>query len=194
MNRLILALNKTARYINLIGNDPKKSEYAEEVFSLLTEAYKPIGGLHGSGFSSPEDMVANIPFWKLVRKNDKIVAVSLYKDKGGRKGVAIATDGTEVGREALKAMKREDFSRAYGEVSGPSLGFIVKHLGMPFVKSFAIDPKKAQEISSDTLYPPVGNEQELKKFPQLNEFFYIRKIGQHDHIKIMLGTPGKSIF
>jgi hypothetical protein len=36
--------------------------------------------------------------WKLKKHNGKIVSAVFYKDKGGRKAVAIATDGSEHGK------------------------------------------------------------------------------------------------
>ena len=65
-----------------------KLKYKDEVWNILQLSYQYIGGIKGSGFSSADEMVEKIPYWKLVKKNDKIVAVMLYKDKNGRKMVA----------------------------------------------------------------------------------------------------------
>lgn len=48
-------------YVNLFKPDEKKV-YADEVYALLQNSYKKVGGLKGSGFNSPDDMVARIPF------------------------------------------------------------------------------------------------------------------------------------
>lgn len=45
---------------------------------------------------SPDDMVKNIPFWKLYTKNDKVIMALLYKDKNGRKIVALGIDGSDL--------------------------------------------------------------------------------------------------
>jgi hypothetical protein len=71
----------TERYINLIGDDPKKHEYKHEVHNLLKKSYEKIGGIHGSGFESPDDMVKKVHMWKLAKKDGKIVSAVMYKEK-----------------------------------------------------------------------------------------------------------------
>jgi hypothetical protein len=98
-------INKTVnkylveKYINLLSNDTDlKQRYKDDVYALLQDAYASIGGVKGSGFSSPEDMVRSIPFWKLGFVDGRLVAVVMYKFVDGeRKLVAIGgthdTDG-----------------------------------------------------------------------------------------------------
>lgn len=57
--------------------------------------------MHGSGFNSPEDMVRNVPLWKLSVKDGVVTGAALYKDKDGRKRIAIATDGSDHGKRAI---------------------------------------------------------------------------------------------
>lgn len=40
----------TERFINLVGADSLKSQYAKEVFEMIQLAYSEIGGIKGSGF------------------------------------------------------------------------------------------------------------------------------------------------
>jgi hypothetical protein len=49
---------------------------------MIQKAYADQGGMHGSGFKSPEDMVKNIPMWKLSKKDGKVTSVAMYKDSG----------------------------------------------------------------------------------------------------------------
>ena len=82
------------RFINLIGDDERKEDYRDQVWNLLQTSYKPIGGIKGTGFKSPDDMVKNIPFWKMAVKDGKVEAVIMYRDKGGRKSVAMGSTGS----------------------------------------------------------------------------------------------------
>lgn len=181
------------RYVNVLSVDDKEKN-KETVFKLLTDSYASIGGLKGNGFRSPDDMVKNIPMWKMVRRNGKIVAVAMYKDKNGRKRVAVGSDGTQEGKAAVASIFKEDFARAYFEISERSLGFHVKILGYDFIKSNAVKPENVKGITGDDVEYPVGDDDpEVKKHPQLKEFFYRRSVGGHMHTKILLGTTGKKI-
>jgi len=180
-------------FLNLFTAD-QKEPYADAVYAMIQTAYAKIGGIVGSGFSSPQDMISKIPFWKLVRKDGKIVAVALYKDKDGRKRVAVATDGTEAGKEALKSIYVADFDRAYFEVSGPSLSLIVKTVGIDFVLKYAITVDKVKNIlKDDEIVSPDPNDIAYRRFTQLDSYMYGRKIGGEVHTKVMLGTPGNKI-
>lgn len=184
----------TERYVNLLDPD-KKKQYVDEVWDMIQNAYKKIGGIRGSGFSSKEDMIKNIPFWKLAKVGGKLVAVALYKDKGGRKRVASATDGTEDGKNKLEAIGREDLTmeRSYAEVSSNALKFILRRWkGDKDIEDYMVLPKDAEKILGDKLkYPVPEDDPEVIAHPQLKDYFYQREIGGHYHTKLMIGTPGK---
>jgi len=182
------------RFINLLPQHEKeKHEHADHVWNMLQTAYKPLGGIHGSGFESKEDMVKKIPMWKLHKEGGKVRSVQLYKDKEGRKRVAIATDGTDAGKRGLASMMKDDFKqkRSYGEVSGPSLSFLKKHL--PNVRDFAIPRHQAAKLAKEELRKPPHDDPELQKHPELKHHFYQRKIGGEWHTKVMLGIPHNPI-
>jgi hypothetical protein len=182
------------RFVNLHADHEKeKTAHADHVWNMLQAAYKPIGGIHGSGFESKEDMVKKIPFWKIHKENGKVRSVQLYKDKEGRKRVAVATDGSDAGKKGLAQMMKDDFRqhRSYGEVSGPSLSFLKKHL--PNVKDFAIPRNTAQKLAKENVRVPPHDDPELIKHPELKDHFYQRQIGGEWHTKIMLGAAGKKI-
>ena len=183
----------TETFVNLLGKDEKKADYAEEVFAMIQKSYESIGGQKGKGFKSVEDMIANIPFWKLVRTNGKIVAGAMYRDKGGRKRVAVFTDGSISGKKGIASIMANDFDRAYFEVSGPSLGFVVKLLGADFVKKYAKTPEEAATIMKGEVSPVPGSDSYVVKFPTLKSHFYQRDLGGKLTTKIMLGTNGKKL-
>ena len=181
------------RFVNLLGDDPEKDKYVDVVWDMITKSYARIGGIQGKGFSSKEDLINNIPFWKLVRKDGDIVAGAFYRDKAGRKRVAVATNGTDTGKVALASIMANDFDRAYFEVSDPSLGFMVKQVGLDFVQGYARSVEQAQQISGDELQAPPADDPHVVKYPSLANNFYQRDIGGHMHTKIMLGTAGNKI-
>lgn len=183
------------RYVNLLPHhEDEKRKHAPEVHAMLQKAYAKIGGIHGSGFKDHEDMVKNLPMWKLHKKNGKIHSVALYKDRGGRKRVAVATDGSDEGKKGLGHIMKDDITRhrAYNEVSGPSLKFLKHHVHN--VKDYAMhhdDVKK--HLEGEEIRKAPDDDEEVVKHPELKHHFYQRQIGGHWHTKIMLGTAGKKI-
>jgi hypothetical protein len=187
----------TERFINLLPADTdKKEQVKDEVFAMLQKAYADQGGIHGNGFTSPDDMVAHIPFWKLIRKNGQIVAVGMYKDTSGRKRVAMATDGTPVGKAAAAEMAVSDLmqGRAYGETSGKSLSFILKQFDItPFLISYD-EVEKIMAQRGDQVQRPAEDDPELIRHPDLKDYLYTRVIGHQAHTKVMVGTPHKTLY
>jgi len=185
----------TERYVNLIAKDKRKEEYADQIYDLLQKAYAKIGGIHGNGFKSREDMIKNIPFWKFEVKDNKILAVIMYKDKGGRKSVAVATNGTPAGKVSLARMMRDDVmqGRSYSEKSGAALGFIKKNLSPDVFDATVMSYKDAQKILDDPIRPAPKDDEEYKRHPELRGRLYQREIGGAWHTKALLGEVGKSI-
>jgi hypothetical protein len=165
------------KYVNLFFDDERKSYYANTVWDMLQRAYEPLGGIKGNGFSSISDMVQNIPFWKLVIKGGKIKVCMLYKDKNGRKLVAVATDFTKEGKMLLIQSFTLEFERAYTELSHSLLKFVRKNLP-DLVEKYKVPVTRVQEIlakTGDTCNP-------------VDEYIYTRNIGGEDVEKMMFGT------
>lgn len=183
------------RFLNLVGDPSRKEreQYVDVVWEMLQKAYAPIGGIHGKGFSSKQEMIEALPFWKLSRRDGRIVCAAFYKDSGGRKRVAVATDGSEEGKKQLAELMKQDYARAYFEISSKSLIFNVRNLGYDFVLKHAKHPKLVEKITGDEIAPALPDDPEVKAHPQLAKFFYQRKIGGEWHTKIMLGTHGQKI-
>ena len=157
-----------------------KKKYVDEVWQILQDSYKYCGGIHGSGFKSKQDMIDNIPFWKLQKKGGKIVACVMYKDKGGRKMVALGSDGSPEGKKAVRQFIFDDIKhqRAYGEVSDAVQRFIIKHLTEDEIEKYFVPAERVEAI----LHKPVK---------PTGKFTYTREIGGHEHEKMMYGVPGK---
>ena len=182
-------------YKNLFTVDQKR-KYAEEAFAQLQKSYEKIGGIHGGGFNDVEDFIANIAFWKLRFGPDgKLVAGAYYKDRAGRKRVAVSSDGSALGKKYVADMMISDLTqgRAFVEQSSSSLSFVAKQIGYELLAKYAIEPKTFAKISGDQLFPVDSDDPEMIKHPPLKKFFYRRDIGGELHTKIALGSTGKQI-
>lgn len=183
-------------FINLMHGDPRMRDHADEVHRLLNKAYEPVGGLSGNGFRSPTDMVDNIHMWKLHKKNGKVTAAVMYKDKGGRKSVAMGTDGTPTGLNALKTIQQSDLSRGngYSEVSGPALSFIKRLMGGD-IKQYAIHPNDFKQHGiTEPIRPAPSDDPEVLRHPELKDHFYQRELGGGWKTKVMIGKPNVKLY
>jgi len=173
-----------------------KRKHVDAVWDMLQHSYAKIGGIHGSGFSSKEDMIAKIPMWKIGKTGGRVNSVVLYKDKEGRKSVAAGTDGTVEGKKRMAEIMTHDMHRSYGEKSGPALAFMKKHTPPGFVQQYAIPYEHVKKISKalgDEVRRPPEDDPEILKHPELKDHFYQRQIGGQWHTKAMFGAPYKKI-
>lgn len=187
----------TERFINLIGDDPRKDEHADDVKNLLDKSYAAVKGIHGSGFRDREDMKKNISMWKLHRHGGKVKAAVMYKDKNGRKMVAVGSDGSPEGKKAAGKMVTDDLKtgRAYGEQSGPLLASIKKHVGAQHLQQHIVPFHEVHKHldHDDEIRKPPEDDAEVQAHPEFKDHFYQRKIGDQWHTKLMLGKPGNRI-
>lgn len=189
---------------NAIGpNDPLKLRYVDQVWELLQKSYKSMGGLKGSGFSSKEDMIENIPLWKMAVKNGVVEFVILYKDRGGRKSVAVGSTGSDYAIEKAKEVYRKDLGRAFSEKSKSSLGFLLKLYPKEVILQYIKTPEEVSKIMEDDEIIPIKSLPKsmwpkdalfsIEKHPYLLDYGYLRDIGGTLMFKIMVGTSGKRI-
>lgn len=158
------------RYITLLTpND--RSKYVDVVWDIMEKSYAKLGGFKSA--DDKQDLLDKTSIWKLVRKNGKIVAASLYKDKFGRKCIASGTDGTSEGKSALMQMWLEDTkqNRAWGEFSGPSEHIKLKQGIKPIPNKYASEILDKPIISLN----PDG-------------YHYTRMIAGEPHEKILAGN------
>lgn len=195
------------RYVNAVGFDPEtqkvKQRYLDQVWDILQQSYAPIGGIKGKGFESPEDML-NLPMWKMGIRDGRVRAVIMYKDKNGRKSVAVGTDGSEEGQWFVNDIFKNELSRSYGEKSKAALGKMMKTYPFDVLEPFLVSPDRVAEMNpQDRVIPikqvpkkdwPVDAVMTLNKYPQLIDYGYLRDIAPGTTLfKVMLGTPGKTI-
>lgn len=195
------------RYVNAIStkidSEDLKIKYVDQVWDILQKSYASIGGIKGSGFSSKEDMISNIPFWKIIVNNGTVHGVVLYKDKDGRKSVAMASDGSEYAKKHLSSLVAADIKRAYGEKSKAALGTLLKNVPWTVLEAFTKTPQEAEKILGEPVTPIVKLDKKdwpkdalltLEKFPELLKYAYVREIGGSPVFKVMFGTPGKLLY
>ena len=126
------------RYVNITDSADKR-KYGQLVWDMLQTSYEDIGGYKGA--SSIEELIETSSLWKLVRRNGKIVAISLYKDFKGRKGIGAGSDGSEEGKKALYDLWAEDLklNRAWTEVSGKTEHIKLKQGFKPIPNKYAAE-------------------------------------------------------
>jgi len=161
------------RFVNLFKKEDIEP-YIEDIWNIMQRTYEPIGGFKTA--NSPEELLNKISFAKLVRKNDKIVAAALYKDKYGRKAIAAGSDGSEEGIKMVKQIIYEDvkMNRSWGEFSGKAESLLLKYGGVP--------------IPNDMVEDILGKEIESK---DKDGFHYTRMINGESIRKIMIGNVEK---
>jgi hypothetical protein len=191
-------------YKNFIGPDStdRRRVWADQVWDILQKSYAPIDGIKGSGFNTKEDMIQNIPFWKLYTKNDKVVAAAFYKDKNGRKSVAIATDGSDLGRKIVGDIFKASLGVSYGEKSGRALATMVNSIPWETLSNFLLKPDVVSKLMKKNLTPVdeygknnLDSEDQFTydKFPQLRPYMYVRKLDGKPKLKVAIGTPNLPI-
>lgn len=192
-------------YKNFIGpsSKPQRKKWADQAWEILQKSYAPIGGIKGNGFNSKQDMIDNIPFWKLYTKGENLVAAVFYKDKNGRKSVAIATDGSDLGKKIVSDVYKSSLGVSYGEKSGAALGTMMKTIPWDTLKNFMFTPSQLEKISGEKVVTvdefgvenlDTKDKFTYDKFPKLRPYFYVRELGGEMHLKAAMGTPNLKIF
>ena len=192
-------------YKNFIGADsiPQRKKWINQAWEMVQKSYEPIGGIKGSGFGSKKEMLEKIPFWKIYKKGDKLLVVVFYKDKGGRKTVAIATDGSDEAKKIVGKIYKDSLGVSYGEKSGPALGTLMKTVSWDELKNFMFTPEQVEKITGKKVIPikkfgadnlDAKDKFTYDKFPKLRPYLYVRKLDGEYHLKAAMGTPNLPIF
>ena len=160
-------------YVTLLNNDDMNI-YVDIVWDMLQNSYKDIGGFLTA--NSKAELIKKSSLWKLDRRNNKIVAVAIYTSKNlGRKLIAVATDGTDTGKNSLFNIIREDIKmmnqrQAWAEVSGKMEYLYNKFGGVVIPSKYVQDILKDKEI-----------------YNKEDDGHYTRDIKGEPHKKIMYG-------
>lgn len=200
-----LLLNE--RYLNAIGFDDKsmaiRRKYIDQVWEILQQSYQSIGGLKGSGLNTKEDLINNIPFWKIKVRGEVVKYVILYKDKNGRKSVAIGSDKSKEAIELIQKDFKHEITRSYGEKSKNALGALMKSVPWEVLRRYTLTPEQVMQASQKKDITPIKDvpvnewpkdaKVTLDKYPMLKDYGYLRKIKNELTFKVGFGTPGMSI-
>ena len=158
-------------------HEPLREKHRQEFHDMLRKSYEPIGGYSGLTPGSKEESDSihhdiTHSLIKATRRDGKISSLRLYKKSHGRKGIAVATDGSRQGITDFKKTSIEDHThkRAWAEVSGAPEA-ISRKLGVPVV-----DSSHAARLTG-------------KDVKVIDKEKYSRKIGNHDHVKVIMGHP-----
>ena len=173
-------MNVFESYVN-ISDEESKRKYAQSVWEILQLSYESLGGIKGYGFESIENMISKIPFWKVIKSNNKVVACILYKDKNGRKLVALGSDGSKEGKRAIaKAIIEEvKTKRSWYEISKDLLKFVERNI-KDFYENYA--------IAFDNLLGIVDGDSK-----KIDQFTYSREIGGEPLKKVAGGVVNKGL-
>lgn len=161
------------KIINLFQFDMHK--YANEVWDILQKSYASVPG----GFLTAKninDLINKSWLWKLVKRDNKIIVVKIYKfSKGGRKGIATGTDGSKEAKIELLKIINDDIKlkdrKTWAEVSGAIEIHLTRRGAIP------VPNKYAQELLDKKIlsYDPDG-------------YHYIRTISGIPTRKIIMGN------
>lgn len=98
MLKLYVKQTLTEHYLTCFTVD-EKEPYVDTIWDMMEKAYAPIGGVKGL---TKDELMSDDIMFKLVRKNNKIVACHIYNTKqGGRKIIGGCTDGTDIGKKSI---------------------------------------------------------------------------------------------
>lgn len=177
----------TESVVNLFDTDKKdKEKYKDQVWDIMQKSYEKQGGLHGSGFKNPDDMVQNIPFWKLDVVDGEVLCVVMYKFSENKSGVEMRKCVGfgrlyDEDRKALISKKfiniiKHDLDRSIMEISDNVIEFLRKIYGPQLDKyKFTVDQVK-QILKKDDIV-------------KVDDYKYERKIGGNiKHEKLLIGT------
>lgn len=172
-------------YVNVFTPEDKE-KYIDDVYRLIEYSYKDIGGAKGL---SKDELMEDGVFFKLVRKNNKIVACAVYSYRSAatsnvsffdpkrdeRKIKYVAQDGSDEGKAAVKTIMHDDIVRPergfWGEVSGKVEQMYMRRGAVPIPNTIAVQvlrdfkKKPIDKLDPDGYHywRPVGGGKSIRK-------------------------------
>jgi hypothetical protein len=178
---------KPQRNVSVEFNPQEHPEIDEELFDLIKKAYSEIGG-HAK-IKSPKDILKNTEWNYWVGQdihNDPDFDLIIFGSKTpyGIKFSGIGHDGTkDAKRTALGIMSTKSNEIGhFMEVSGKMADIMIKKFGANPIN----DKEKVEKILGKSVkWIGHSNDQEYSYI----DGWYMRKIGDHFHTKILVGKP-----
>jgi len=171
-----------------MAKDPANVDVAEEMFQLIQNAYKDIGG--NFDYKSPGDLPGDADYWSAIDIDDdpEPDALKVGKTKPfGLKSTAAGHDGTRAGIEAYKSKTAELMSTPgnYGEMSKGLAHVMIKYFDVPHVS----DPETVQTILGPSKPIEWLGAHPEGKYPGVDGWYTRTIQGKPGELKIMLGRP-----
>jgi hypothetical protein len=179
------------------NNIEAKKKHALAVFLLLEKSYKFCGGIQlGNGFQNPEDMVKNIPVWRLSFKGDKLISVMMFKQKFCKLKMVAYAPFSDIDPAIRKSDLSYMLNNSYAELSGKLLSITLKEIKSDWQKYVVKTPEKVLKkeliplskyleteklpFNSEGMYRKLNRE-----YPELLQYCYLRKIGNEFKLKLL---------
>ena len=182
-----------------IPKDAKlKDEYENELFKLIDSAYKEIGGY--AKIKEPDDVFADTTWdvWKGIDiDQDPNFDIVVWGETTpyGIKSCGVGHDGQDISKTAYLQVKADEFKdkskNYYGEVSDKLAAILINKFGVPIVEDEekvreVVGREKVMEFAGQ--HPDVTSGKSTEK-ERPGKGWYKRKIGAHEHWKILVGNP-----
>ena len=175
-----------------------KDKYENELFNLISSAYKAIGGY--AKISKPDDVFAdtNWDIWKGIDiDQDPNFDIIIWGETTpyGIKSCGVGHDGEEASRKGYLQVKADEFKDVsknyYGEVSDKLAAILINKFGVPVVEDEetvreVVGKEKVMEFAGQ--HPDVKSGKSTEKDCP-GKGWYKRKIAGHEHWKILVGNP-----
>ena len=164
------------------------NDIEQDVFDMIKKSYEKIGG-HAK-IQSPSDIGKEYPSWIVADTDedpepDVVRANSYSPETGGLKGGASATDGSPEAKHKLMQILQQFHSTPgnWSEVSGAMANILIKKLGFQPIT----DKEKVQKLLGN--HRPISWTGENTEGDSMGvNGWYLRKIGSHNHSKIIVGN------
>lgn len=179
-------------------NVNEKLRYASAVYNLLETAYVNCGGINlANGFENEEDMLKNIPIWRLCFKGDILISVMLFKEKIGLLKMVAYAPVRSIDKTTRKLDLQFMINNSHVELSGKLLMIVLKEIKSSWRQYVSINPKSL--IKKDiallnnflkTNLLPESSKMMYKKLkkehPHLLKYCYLRFIGGELKLKLLI--------
>lgn len=179
-------------------NTLEKVQFANEVYNLLEAAYKDCGGINlGNGFQDTDDMIYNIPVWRLTFKDKELISVMMFKLKSNKLKMVAYAPLTKIDPVIRKADLVFMLNNSYAELSGKLLSITLKEIKSNWRNYISTSPEKVlnKKLISLSEYLekgilPTNSEGMYRKlkndYPKILEYCYLRKIGNEFKLKLLV--------
>ena len=175
-----------------------KDKYENELFKLISSAYKTLGGY--AKISKPDDVFAdtNWDIWKGIDiDQDPNFDIIIWGETTpyGIKSCGVGHDGEEASRKGYLQVKADEFKDVsknyYGEVSDKLAAILINKFGVPVVEDEetvreVVGKEKVMEFAGQ--HPKVKSGESTEKDCP-GKGWYKRKLAGHEHWKILVGNP-----